>query len=907
MDRPYKTPGSVKRAREQVQAMLNRDGVMTPPQTSDGSPTKAGKNRAAQGLEPKGGQIISRPTQVAQWPLGNSGAPFPSNDDPNSFTPTPRPRQAPQRPPRPSQSRIPSMLDQSKPQQPTPVFFTPPPNVPEAYQESPRSFNVSSPSDSSARQTVSSIGVIPDFPAPAPASSGPRKSAVLGPPPSSRRGQSSFYSNASFVSPIPEESPRSKSHGSYASSAAMPDSWPQESPRPDSPGYGDAFYDETASEKSRGSMSDDYGDESNLVRSASLGKKGKPALINTRQPGQSSSQERSFPTSADTTPDGGPFGSAGTSSSETIPTMKLFQQTQRNAANGENVSSERILQAFAAASSADPRESVAVADAPHHQSRLSAMRRPPRLDIDAVRAAEARGSLTSLPDLIRRATRLASMIDKGNRPASRLDALDEYMNEKGMSFPRSSTSLLGDQDGSLTCVGADDRHRSGLSDMLAAFPPPVHTPRGNTASPSSWLRNSTWPAAPAGDRSSSHSRSPSGQIETKPKRRCCGLPLWAFILLILLLLALIVAAIVVPLEFFVFKNLGNQNKEPSLGQCQKDFPCLNGGTNVLSQNKCSCICINGFTGPTCGDGSATGCATTNLVSTDGQSNIQNVTLGRAIPRLLADSSKNFSIPLSGTTILARFNSGSLSCIAQNSLVTFDGRSTRSGSPSDEVDDMTSKQAVALNQAEVFPLISIITILPIIFFTPTTTTTVTVPRESPYSMTSVPAKTTSSSTSSLTQVTLPPFSPSSSSTTTSSTTTSSSTTSSSITMPTTLLIDTSTLSAYPMSMMPPMAPSGPPPGTLFVVTEEKLDFARTAVLFILQEKSVDNAISAQSTLQRLFSKVTQGKTQKASQVTEAQAFNFDLGNGNTINLVDLSVNVGRGPIGRKRDKTSVDSA
>jgi hypothetical protein len=59
-------------------------------------------------------------------------------------------------------------------------------------------------------------------------------------------------------------------------------------------------------------------------------------------------------------------------------------------------------------------------------SRLSAVRRPPRLDMDAVRDAEARGSLTSLPDLIRRATRLAAMMDRGKRPASRLNDLNDF-------------------------------------------------------------------------------------------------------------------------------------------------------------------------------------------------------------------------------------------------------------------------------------------------------------------------------------------------------------------------------------------------------------------------------------------------------------------------------------------------
>jgi hypothetical protein len=47
-------------------------------------------------------------------------------------------------------------------------------------------------------------------------------------------------------------------------------------------------------------------------------------------------------------------------------------------------------------------------------------RKPPRLDMDAVRDAQSRGSLSSLSDLIRRATKLASNLDRG-RTASRAD------------------------------------------------------------------------------------------------------------------------------------------------------------------------------------------------------------------------------------------------------------------------------------------------------------------------------------------------------------------------------------------------------------------------------------------------------------------------------------------------------
>lgn len=200
--------------------------------------------------------------------------------------------------------------------------------------------------------------------------------------------------------------------------------------------YEEAFYEESLTEKSRESTFDDYGDESQLVRSASLGKKGKPALINTKPSGQGAvNAGEETASSLQTTTENDLYLTQGTSSSETIPASRNLPRSHKQTTHGESISSDAILKAFAAASSSDVKESIPLADAPRQPRRLSAMRRPPRLDMDAVRAAEARGSLTSLPDLILRATRLASMIDKGKRPASRLDALDAWTSsEKGESY-----------------------------------------------------------------------------------------------------------------------------------------------------------------------------------------------------------------------------------------------------------------------------------------------------------------------------------------------------------------------------------------------------------------------------------------------------------------------------------------
>jgi len=73
-----------------------------------------------------------------------------------------------------------------------------------------------------------------------------------------------------------------------------------------------------------------------------------------------------------------------------------------------------------------------------------------------------------------------------------------------------------------------------------------------------------------------------------------------------------------------------------------------------------------------------------------------------------------------------------------------------------------------------------------------------------------------------------------------------------------------------------------------VTEEVLDFARVAVLFILQQETLDSAVTAQSALQRFFSSDT---------TTDAAAQNVNIGNGNTVNLVAFSVHLGNGSVGR----------
>lgn len=226
----------------------------------------------------------------------------------------------------------------------------------------------------------------------------------------------------------------------------MPENWGTPSPI-DGSRYAEVFYDETVTEPDEPSPASihsmhfsDEGDESRLVRNASVGRRGKAALVTTstptapRDPSRSSenSPERpgAAPMQAGPFSDGTGFLETSTNSSNTVPTMS----TGRAHPSLSPPSAEDMIIAFDAASAMDPRISRRMSEVPNNGedkrfsrgfSRLSAIRRPPRLDIDAVRNAETRGSLTSLPDLIRRATRLAASLDRGRRPASRFD-LDDF-------------------------------------------------------------------------------------------------------------------------------------------------------------------------------------------------------------------------------------------------------------------------------------------------------------------------------------------------------------------------------------------------------------------------------------------------------------------------------------------------
>lgn len=339
--------------------------------------------------------------------------------------------------------------------------------------------------------------------------------------------------------------------------------------------------------------------------------------------------------------------------------------------------------------------------------------------------------------------------------------------------------------------------------MLAAFPPPgLATPRdGQTPRPVS-----PWPSP--GPNEPSSARGLTNQRPKKAGRRCCGLPCWAFLLLMIVLLLVIAAAVVLPLYFLVIRK--NNNSTPALTPLQKcaadpATACQNGGSAFLNSGNCACICINGFTGSVCSVTGATGCTTTTL-----EGGFNNVTLGESVPRILEGAS-NFSIPLDARSILARFNTANLSCLAENALVSFSGAAKAAVPERRKRDDVTSTMSDM----------------------PKVTGGLV------YDTSSTPVISRTSSTP-------------------------------------------ASIAASPTS-----SSGSTQPTASFLPTTQTINFARVAVLFVLQQENLDAAVAAQSSLQKFFN---------TESSTYAGAQKVALGGANFADLINLSVNLGNGTVG-----------
>ncbi|KAG0637908.1 hypothetical protein HOY80DRAFT_220352 [Tuber brumale] len=537
-------------------------------------------------------------------------------------------------------------------------------------------------SQATTPSAANSLGVIPNFPTippPIPTVPNQQRRSSSGHPPTARRGTSSYYSQQTLmVSPIPEE-PLSDRHGSYASSTAIPPSWGAESVEFYPRGEEDFFGGGEAEEFRLPTTGDAEDEERGLVRQASLGRKSKPTITEIKGIGGSKSSDESMKTASSGAGASGGVGIGLSSPAErNSPTLKLPSADSSTQfpgfALGQSPISSPLAQPPAAFTKEDYNESSGFpfpsslghsngvsSDSPGSEGlpapkQLSAgtakpgRRLPPRLNMDAVRDAEARGSLTSLPDLIRRATKLAAVLETG-RPDSRWGMRRSYLDKS----PSRSNG----------------RETDSISDILASFPPPVlaSSRQGRRAT-----TMSQWPLP--GDFNSENNSSIGPSREQG--RRVCGLPLWAFVLLVILALLVISAAVIVPLQLVKLSkgdkgSGGDDSRKSIVAECKSKNPCQNGGENIATRDFCGCVCTSGFAGANCTQKEDPSCTTVDLQGGLFKG-IQNVTMGTALPRLFDLAEPSYNIKLDRAMVLAVFSNENISCTAQNALVQFNGES-----------------------------------------------------------------------------------------------------------------------------------------------------------------------------------------------------------------------------------------
>jgi hypothetical protein len=752
--------GSVKAARERLQTererrerrqreedaeILNnrphvRDNTsasqyLPPSMPRQPQPTASGPRRF-----PVNSNTPQPPSAPQQWPLPTSG---PSSQSPMTSRGM-LPSQRPQPPLNPTPVITPpTFLDTTG--DATPTSRLQPPQI--AYWQdddylSPTygSPNLSRPlTNSSLTSDSSSIGTIPDFPVPSAQVPLPvrRNNQFIGPPPSARRGPSSYYSQISYVSPIAEESSDVRaSVGSFASSNVFPmeerDFYLE-----------DASDDEGAATRTNPSTreplagSPPNGGDTNaevpntgLVRQASLGKRTKPKLTTIKS---GEAVRSALPSNAQAAIAGAQshqdfenanYGAARSqmasplangsvlldaSSSSSSSEESLHKPAVRSKPSADSLNMKEFLTAGKPRTPLTPSiHSPSIRTAPSsplvpedlrvdhilgglerggalspagsrefREAKKGSLadrigsRRPPRLDVDAVRDAEARGSLTSLPDLIKRATRLAANLDRG-KTASRLGF--EWLDYEKGNGSREFNSTR-----------SKARRSTRFSGMLSAFPPPAGSAPGSP--------RTHWPTSGTGSAKSLNPREKRRGKEGG--RRCCGLRPWSMFFLAAFFLVLIIVAIVVPLVLIVLpkRNVTSAASAGSTAVCQSKTTCQNGGGGVImSDGTCGCLCTNGFTGPQCQTPSDAGCSTMNVAG------VKDASVGSQIPPLIDAAASNYSIPLDAATLLTLFATTNMTCGTENAIVTLSGStaSKRSDSLLKRADTQPSSPTLTSN-------------------------------------------------------------------------------------------------------------------------------------------------------------------------------------------------------------------
>jgi hypothetical protein len=445
-----------------------------------------------------------------------------------------------------------------------------------------------------SQTTVSSLGTIPDFPVASNFSSPEQTSRAQ----MALKVQTTNYPQFSVVSPIAEEKGSRASIKSYASSHAIPGT------------VTDFFYDESPSDEDVGMKAtyQPYQPPVALLRQASVGRR-------VEKPAVTSIKARSKPL-----PTPGSDLNRGPS-----PPMQLTSaRYDPKKADLYAQDLDSYLGDLEKGSDSDG----SLRQVP--RSRLServGTKVPNSLDFEKPKAQEVRGSITSLPELIKRATKLRSNLDHG-RTASRLDF------SNGWAIPEHKVvSHEKREAGDLATSPADSTTRtdwpSGISGKTML---PRHRRRFAFAGP-----GSGWSFNPASSRKT-------------------------LITFIIILIVLITAAIIIPVVLIVIPKQHASTAAASNASCQKTLICANNGLPLqLPDGTCACACVDGFQGITCKIKIDTTCATIN---TDGG---DSFIAGASVLPLLKVAS-NYSIPLDAKLLNEEFKKTNMTCATENSLV-----------------------------------------------------------------------------------------------------------------------------------------------------------------------------------------------------------------------------------------------
>jgi len=238
---------------------------------------------------------------------------------------------------------------------------------------------------------------------------------------------------------------------------------------------------------------------------------------------------------------------------------------------------------------------------------------------------------STLPEMIKRATRLAVNNDNDNKTSSKI--------------------LYSEND---------DNKNTTINDIIESFPPPMRIINNNE------LKT---PISSTTTITIKEDYNKYDDNDNGNKKIFNIIPIWAFWTFLSIIILIISATIVIPIFLIIIPKSRSKNIM-TLTKCESLEKCYNGGINILGNDKtCRCLCLNNFIGDNCNQ-TSTSCSLINF------NDINNATIGNNIGNIIQNSLSNYSIPLDFKEILSLFSKNNLTCSLQESLILFNNKSKR---------------------------------------------------------------------------------------------------------------------------------------------------------------------------------------------------------------------------------------